>query len=104
MLRGMDRAGDDALVFPASRGGGQIAVKKYVARIVALAGLSGVSAHTLRHSFASVAADLGRSEPTIGALIGHRGHSTTSRYMHHADAVLLAAADQVADKIISLMG
>jgi integrase len=104
MLRGLDRAGDDALVFPPTKGDGLIAVKKHVSRIVELAGLSGVSAHTLRHSFASVAADLGLSEPTIGALIGHRGHSTTSRYMHHADAVLLAAADQVAAKISSLMG
>lgn len=33
-----------------------------------------------------------------------QGHSVTSRYMHAADAVLLAAADIVADKTAELMG
>jgi hypothetical protein len=58
----------------------------------------------LRHSFASLAADLGLSEPTISALIGHKGHLVTSRYMHGADGVLLAAADQVARRMAELMG
>jgi integrase len=63
-----------------------------------------VTLHVLRHSFASVAADLGYSEPTIAALVGHKGYSTTSRYLHAADAVLLAAADAVARKTAELMG
>ena len=46
--------------------------------------------HVLRHSFASVAADLGFSELTIAALLGHKKASVTSKYAHHADAVLLA--------------
>jgi integrase len=58
----------------------------------------------LRHSFASLAADLGYSEPVIAALVGHKGRSTTSRYLHSADAVLLAAADAVADRTLELMG
>jgi len=63
-----------------------------------------VTPHVLRHSFASLAADLGYSEPTIAALVGHKGHSITSRYVHAADAVLLAAADAVADRTAELMG
>ena len=63
-----------------------------------------VTPHVLRHSFASIAADLGYSELTIAALIGHKKASITSRYAHHADAVLLAAADAVASKISELMG
>ena len=58
----------------------------------------------LRHSLASTAADLGYSEPTIAALVGHKGHSVTSRYVHSADAVLLAAADAVARRIAELIG
>jgi integrase len=58
----------------------------------------------LRHSFASLAGDLGYSEPTIAALVGHKGHSVTSRYVHAADAVLLAAADAVANRTAELMG
>ena len=46
----------------------------------------------------------GYSEPAIAALVGHKGHSTTSRYLHAADAVLLAAADTVAQRTAELMG
>jgi integrase len=63
-----------------------------------------VTPHVLRHSFASLAGDLGYSEPTIAALVGHKGRSVTSRYVHSADAVLLAAADAVADRTAELMG
>ena len=62
-----------------------------------------VTPHVLRHSFASVAVDLGYSELTIAALLGHRKASVTSKYAHHADAVLLAAADAVAAHIEALM-
>ena len=75
------------------------------AKIAALGELpQDITPHTLRHSFASLAGDLGYSEPTIGALIGHKGQTITSRYVHTADAVLVAAADAVASKTLSLMG
>ena len=106
LLRAVPRAGNGALVFPASRGEGlMLGFKKFVHRIVALACLpADVTPHVLRHSFASLAADLGYSEPTIGALIGHKGQGITARYMHAADAVLLAAADAVARRTAKLMG
>jgi integrase len=94
-------------VFPASRGGPATILhfKKFWLRIVKLCGLpADVTPHVLRHSFASLASDLGYSEPTIGALVGHTGRSVTSRYVHSADAVLLAAADVVADRTLELMG
>ena len=62
-----------------------------------------ITPHVLRHSFASLAADLGYNEPTIACLLGHKTHSMTSRYMHSADAVLLAAADAVANATMKLM-
>jgi len=79
--------------------------RKIWVRVAAKAGLpDDVTPHVLRHSFASIAADLGYSELTIAALIGHRKASMTSKYAHHADAVLLQAADAVADRIAELMG
>jgi integrase len=63
-----------------------------------------VTPHVLRHSFASLAADLGYSELTIAVLVGHKGQTITSRYVHSADAVLLAAADAVAHHTTELMG
>jgi integrase len=104
LLRGLSRIGP--LVFPATRGEGRLSgFPKMWARIAALGGLpADVTPHVLRHSFASLAGDLGYSEATIAALLGHKGRSITSRYIHAADAVLLAAADAVADRTLVLMG
>lgn len=72
-------------------------------RVAKSAGLEDVTPHTLRHSFASVAGDLGYSEPTIAALLGHAAGSVTGRYVHHLDSVLIAAADRVAAEIARMM-
>jgi len=37
-------------------------------------------------------------------MLGHRGVTMTSRYQHVADAVLLKAANAVADETAKLMG
>ena len=104
LLRSLSPSGE--LVFPATRGDGQMAgFRKFWTKIAKLGAMpADVTPHTLRHSFASLAADLGYSEPTIAALVGHKGRSITSRYVHSADAVLLAAADAVADRTAQLMG
>ena len=106
VLHTLPHLDDQALVFPATRGEGlMLGFKKFARQIVAQSGLpADVTPHVLRHSFASLAADLGYSEPTIGALIGHKGQSITARYVHAADAVLLAAADAVARRSTELMG
>lgn len=67
------------------------------------AGLAGVTLHTLRHSFASVAADLGYAEATIAALLGHASGTVTGRYTHVLDSVLIAAADRVAQTVQGYM-
>jgi integrase len=104
VLRKLPRMGK--LVFPASKGSDKpmTGYHKTYLRIAAKAGLpADVTPHILRHSFASVAADLGYTELTIAALLGHRKASVTSRYAHHADAVLLAAADAVAEQVLVLL-
>jgi integrase len=105
VLKGLPRLAS-ARVFPATRGDGPMAgFKKFWPKIARLGGLpKDITPHVLRHSFASLAADLGYSEPTIATLVGHQGHSVTSRYMHVADAPLLAAADAVAYRTAELMG
>jgi integrase len=104
LLGSIGRTGE--LVFQATRGSGRmVGFPKFWAKIAKLGGLAAdVTPHTLRHSYASLAGDLGLSEPTIAALIGHKGRSITSRYVHTADAVLLTAADAVADRTSQLMG
>jgi integrase len=66
--------------------------------------LAGLTPHGLRHAFASVADDLGFTEATIGALIGHRGSgSTTAGYIKKADPFLLMAADKIAGRVADMM-
>jgi len=105
VLRSMPRLPGER-VFPATRGDGpMVGFKKFWPKIAKLGELpADITPHVLRHSFASLAGDLGYSEPTIAALVGHKGHSVTSRYIHAADAVLLAAADAVANRTMELMG
>jgi integrase len=61
-----------------------------------------VTPHVLRHSFASLAADLGLADSTIAGLIGHKQQSITSRYLH-LDKTLVSAANKVAQDTIRLM-
>jgi integrase len=104
VLRSVGRTGE--LAFPATRGTGRMTgFAKFWMKIAKLGELPpDVTPHVLRHSFASLAGDLGCGEVVIAALIGHKGHSITSRYVHTADAILLAAADAVTDRTIQLMG
>ena len=95
------------LVFPSSAGSGKTmrGFHKAWLRIATKANLpSEVTPHVLRHSFASIAADLGFTELTIAALLGHKKASVTSKYAHHADAVLLQATDRVGNCIAELLG
>jgi len=95
-------AGD--YVFPGSRGG-----KAYGAfpnkwkKIFAGTALETITAHVLRHSFASIANDLGLSEITIAALLGHANSSVTSKYVHSLDNTLVMAADTVSGYIQGLL-
>ena len=63
--------------------------------------LSDVTPHVLRHSFASIANDLGFTEVTIAALVGHAKGSVTSKYIHTLDTALIMAADTISGYIRS---
>lgn len=95
---------DSTWVFPAARGVGHwVGLPKALARVCRRAGLKRVSAHVLRHTFASVAAEMGFSELTIAGLLGHRLHGITVRYSHLPDAALISAADRVAAEIAATL-
>src|SRR5262249_343405 len=96
----------DSLVFPGTRGAGPMkGFRKLWNRILKPCDLPpDVTPNVLRHSFTSLGADMGYSDVTIGAIVGQKGRTTTSRYIHSADAVLLSAADSIADQVAALMG
>jgi integrase len=65
--------------------------------------LSDVTPHVLRHSFASIGNDLGFTEITIAALVGHAKGSVTSKYIHTLDTALIMAADTISGYIQGLL-
>ena len=86
---------EGSFVFSASRGDGHLKDVKVFHRACEVAGLEGVTIHTLRHSFATTANELEYSEITIAGLLGHGRHSTTARYTHLIDRALISAANRV---------
>ena len=104
VLAKIERREDCPFVLSAPRGNGAFGgMRGFWRRLVKRAELPDVTPHTLRHSFASVAGDLGYTENTIAAMLGHSAGSVTSRYVHHLDAVLIAAADRVARTVHGYM-
>jgi integrase len=94
------RGRSEKLVFPDRNDRGGAHLKKRIAAIFDGAGLRDARSHDLRRSFASVAADEGYSDATIGELLGHSRRGVTARhYIRRPDAALIAAADRVSSRI-----
>jgi integrase len=90
-------------VFPADWGNGHfIGVVRVLDRVCMKANLNEVTPHVLRHTFASVAGDLGFSELTIAGLLGHSARGVTQGYVH-LDTALVVAADRVSAEIARLV-
>jgi integrase len=65
--------------------------------------LGHITPHILRHSFASIANDLGFTEVTIASLVGHAKSTVTSKYIHALDAALIMAADTISGYVHGLL-
>ena len=76
VIQSQPRIGD--LVFPSSSGETPfVGYRKMWLKIAALGDLpANITPHVLRHSFASLATDLGYNEPAIASLLGHKTHSS----------------------------
>jgi integrase len=91
-----------AFVLPAATGVGHYTgLQKEPVR--ARAGLAGVQAHDLRHSFASFAVVDGNSLYLIGKLLGHKQARSTEVYPHLAEDPIRAVADRTATRIVAAM-
>jgi integrase len=92
-------------VFPDINDAGSAHLEKPIADIFDSAGLADARSHDLRRSFASIAAEEGYSDATIGELLGHARRGVTARhYIRRPDPALIAAADRVAGRIAGLLG
>src|SRR3546814_18790521 len=80
-------------IFPSD--GGQshfVAADGVLGRICHGLGWTDVTAHTLRHTFGSLAGELGYSDMKLAAMLGHAAGSATGRYAHIEEAVCSATA------------
>ena len=91
---------DSDYVFTATRGDGHLTDVQTFKSACKLAGLKGVTPHTLRHAFGSVANEIGFSELVIAGLLGHRASGVTARYVHNVPRDLVTAANGVAAIIL----
>lgn len=90
-------------VFPSGVGDGPYtAVSACLRRVAKLAGIEGITPHTLRHTFGSVAGELGFSELTIRAMLGHASQNVTQDYIH-IDEALKLAVQRTSDEIERLL-
>ncbi|MEQ8399068.1 site-specific integrase [Thalassobaculum sp.] len=104
VLRGIHRVPDNPHVIPGNKEGQHfIALQKSWERIRKEAGIPDVRIHDLRHTYASIAADMGFSLQAIGKLLGHKKASSTERYAHLADAPLKHATETVSATIAGRM-
>jgi integrase len=103
LLRDQPVTDDATYVFPSD--GGQthfVAADGVLGRMCRRLGWTDVTPHTLRHTFGSFAGELGYSELTIAAMLGHAAGSVTGRYVHIDEAVR-SAAEKVSKEIAALL-
>ncbi|WP_157973346.1 tyrosine-type recombinase/integrase, partial [Blastomonas sp. UPD001] len=94
---------DIPYVFPSDGGRTHfVAADGVLGRLCKRLGWTDVTAHTLRHTFGSIAGELGYSELTIAAMLGHAAGSVTGRYVHIDDAVK-SAVEKVSREVASLL-
>jgi integrase len=72
-------------------------------QIVKHAALTDVTLHTLRHTHASVGVGAGIGLPLVGALLGHKVASTTSRYAHIGDDPARRASETIGTTIAAAL-
>jgi integrase len=103
VIAGLPKVQDNPFMFPGEPGKPRDGMRKAWAAVCRRAGLDGLRAHDLRHSFASFGAGMGIGLPLLGKLLGHASQATTARYSHIADDPARAAADRIGARIEGAM-
>jgi integrase len=99
-LRSMRRAEGQVYVIAGRRlDAPAVGIQKWWVRVRTSAGLSDVTIHTLRHTYASLGAALGQSLHQIGAMLGHASVETSKRYAHLHDEVHRRTSNAIGHKI-----
>ena len=91
-------------LFPAERGDGHYQGTRNVwAEVTKLAGLPGVTPHTLRHTLGSTATSSGEALALTGAILGHANLRSTAIYAHVQRDPSLEAAKRVEKLLVTAL-
>lgn len=93
----------DSRVFPRTEHTLWIVQSVFLRKIKTVAGFENLCPHALRHSFNSVAAEMGYSDAIMAKLLGHKLKTVTHRYTHFTETKVIEAADKVSLKIAELL-
>lgn len=105
LLKTIPRDSNSDYIFPADSGEGYFqGTKKLWPKIVAKAGLEGVTPHTLRHTMGAIATSSGEALAMTGAILGHANMRSTMIYAHVDHDPMKEAADRVGDRIARALG
>lgn len=105
VLQSVPREGNAEFVFPSEDGRTYYqGTKRFWPKVVARAGLPGVTPHTLRHTIGSAAVSSGETLAMTGALLGHTNAQSTSIYAHMQQDPARRAADRVVGPIATALG
>lgn len=100
ILEEKGRKSDCQYVFPATRGEGRLTdLRKAFRWALTDAGLPMMRIHDLRHSFASLATNMGEDIHAIQKVLGHSRTSTTEIYAHLIESKQTATANKVSEAI-----
>jgi len=81
-----------------------VSIKKGFKNLMQQAEIEGVTAHTLRHSFASMLLKKGSSLSCIQRILRHSDISVTQKYAHLSPASVQAASDTISEQLMRVTG
>ena len=77
-----------------------VSIKKGFAKLMQQAGIEGVTAHTLRHTAASIMINSGRSLYDVQAVLRHSSSQVTEKYAHLSKQTVMAASETISDQLM----
>lgn len=81
-----------------------VSIKKTFNKLLQQAEIEGVTAHTLRHTAASMMINAGRSLYDVQKVLRHSSSTVTEKYSHLSRETVMAASDTISDQLMRAAG
>ena len=99
VLQECDKNTDYPFANPAT-GKPYVSIKKGFQKLMKQADIEGVTAHTLRHTAASIMINSGRSLYDVQKVLRHSSSAVTEKYSHLSPQSVMAASDTISDQLL----